>query len=493
MKAKHRISLKQKTMLVMIAAFTVVGIASVLLFYRGSLEIARSEYVTHCSDLANTVARSLDVSQVKALNKEVLSIYRSLDPSECMTSDQKDEPGYEEYLAHYAPVQQMEEFESLRSSLRRLQDVAHVECLYITFPDIETHSLIYLVDGSYEDVWDPGTLEILYDTDFRVKGDIESGFGSLMSDSDDGTVLVTTAMPIFDYKNEVIAYAGLDYSIESLLESERYYITMAIIMIALLAGISAFIVIKLVDRSIIKPINALSDASIRFYSSDSDSDDASHSFSNLDIHTGDEIETLAESMAKMEKDIDDHIQALLSTRRELSDTREYAEEMARNANKDPLTGVKNKRSYEEAIEQLNSEISGGYGNFGIAVIDMNDLKMSNDNYGHECGDEAIVKLCSIICSVFKRSPVYRYGGDEFAVILKDHDLLNISSLIKRFRGDLKAVRSNRKTDPWLRINAAIGYAIYDPDLDDSAESVFERADKAMYENKEQIKAEISLH
>ena len=193
----------------------------------------------------------------------------------------------------------------------------------------------------------------------------------------------------------------------------------------------------------------------------------------------------------MEKDIDDHIEALLSTRRELSDTREYAEEMARNANKDPLTGVKNKRSYEEAIEQLNSEISGGYGNFGIAVIDMNDLKMSNDNYGHECGDEAIVKLCSIICSVFKRSPVYRYGGDEFAVILKDHDLLNISSLIKRFRGDLKAVRSNRKTDPWLRINAAIGYAIYDPDLDDSAESVFERADKAMYENKEQIKAEIS--
>ncbi len=301
MKAKHRISLKQKTMLVMIAAFTVVGIASVLLFYRGSLEIARSEYVTHCSDLANTVARSLDVSQVKALNKEVLSIYRSLDPSECMISDQEDEPGYEEYLAHYAPVQQMEEFESLRSSLRRLQDVAHVECLYITFPDVKTKRLIYLVDGSYEDVWDPGTLEILYDTDFRITGDIESGFGSLMSDSDDGTVLVTTAMPIFDYKNEVIAYAGLDYSIESLLESERYYMTMAIIMIALLAGISAFIVIKLVDRSIIKPINALSDASIRFYSSDSNSDNASHSFSNLDIHTGDEIETLAESMAEWRK------------------------------------------------------------------------------------------------------------------------------------------------------------------------------------------------
>ena len=485
MQAKHRYPLKKKTMLVMIIAFTVVGIASVALFYKGAIDIASSEYETHCSDLASTVARSLDVDQVEAVSKKVLGIYRSLDPSQCMLSDQEDEPGYDEYLAHYKDVEKMKEFISLRKALRRSQDAAHVECLYITFPDIKTSRLIYFIDGSYEDVWHPGTLEVLYDTDFRDKGNITSGFGTLISDTEDGKKLVTTAMPIFDYNNKVIAYAGLDYSIESLLENQRNYMLLAILMIAFLAAISAFIVIKLVDKQIVKPINALSDASVRYYSDDPDGDDIireGHRFSDLNIHTGDEIETLAESMSKMERDINEHIEALLSTRNELLDTKEYAEEMERTANKDPLTGVRNKRAYEASVVDLNGELKAGTERFGIAVIDMNDLKLINDNYGHEHGDEAIMMLCTIICEVFKHSPVFRYGGDEFVVILKNHDLDNIDSLICRFRDEIEEFRGSA-TDPWLKVDAAIGYAKYDPDEDEYADSVFERADKAMYEDK----------
>lgn len=480
---KQKNSLKKKTMLVMIAAFAIVGIASVSLFYKGALDIARSEYVIHCSDISSTVAGSLNVSQVEAVSREVMGIYRSLDPSECLLSDQEGEAGYKDYLAHYAHVKDMEEFISLRDALRRSQDVAHVECLYIIFPDKETHRIVYLVDGAYEDIWEPGTLEVLYDTDFREKGNIDSGFGSLMSDTEDGNKLVTTAMPIYGSNHRVIAYAGLDYSIESLLENQRHFLIVSIIMIALLSAISAFVVIRLVDRSIVKPINALSDASVRFYSTDPEMTDKVNSFSDLNIHTGDEIETLAESMAKMEKDIDDHIKALLSTKRELTNTREYAEEMARSANKDPLTGVKNKRSYETAVTGLNSDISTNTAGFGIAVIDMNDLKLTNDTYGHERGDEAILMLCSIICRVFKRSPVYRYGGDEFAVILKGHDLEQIDSLVRRFRDDLKAQRNREGAEPWLKISAAIGYAVFDPAVDDDANRVFQRADKAMYEDK----------
>ena len=489
MDQKHRQnSLKKKTMLVMIVAFTIVGISSVLLFYKGALDIARSEYVIHCSDIASTVARSLNVSEVEAVSKEVMDIYRSLDPSECMMSDEEDEPGYSEYLAHYAHVKDMKEFDSLRDALRRSQDVAHVECLYLIFPDTQTDRIVYLVDGAHEDIWEPGTLEILYDTDFREEGNIDSGFGSLMSDDEDGGKLVTTAMPIYDNDHHVIAYAGLDYSIDSLLENQRHFMIISILMIALLSAIAAFVVISLVDRSIVQPINALSDASVRFISTDSDESDKMHSFSELDIHTGDEIETLAKSMAKMEQDIDNHIKALLSTKRELCDTREYAEEMARNANKDPLTGVKNKRSYEAAIASLNDDIGADTDDFGIAVIDMNDLKHINDTYGHEHGDEAIVILCRIICNVFKHSPVYRYGGDEFAVILRRHDLMQIRSLIRRFKNDLEAQRNKEEMQPWLKVSAAIGYAIYEPMIDEDANSVFKRADKAMYEDKIQSKS-----
>ncbi|MBQ3281396.1 MAG: GGDEF domain-containing protein [Eubacterium sp.] len=490
---KYRGSLKTKTMLVMIAAFTIVGIASVLLFYKGVRDIARSEYMSHCYDLASTVARSLDVSQVEAVNKEVMGIYRGLDKSECMLSEQEDQPGYYNYLANYSHVKDMKEFESLRNSLRRSQDVAHVECLYIIYPDIETHRIIYLVDGAYEDIWQPGTLEVLYDTDFREEGNIDSGFGSLLSDADDGSLLVTTAMPIYDDNNNLIAYAGLDYSIQSLLEDQRHYVIIAIIMIGLLAAISAFIVIQLVDRSIVKPINALSDASVRFYNNESDNSDDAHAFSDLNIHTGDEIETLAESMAKMEKDIDDHIEALLTTKRELSSTKEYAEEMARNANKDPLTGVKNKRAYETALEDLRKEIAMNVARFGIVVIDLNDLKAINDNYGHEAGDDAIKQICGIICEVFKHSPVFRYGGDEFVVILHNQDLNNIENLIRRFRSEIDEIKSNKKADPWLRHDAAIGYAFYSAAMNDDPESVFERADQAMYKNKLKIKSLSEQH
>ncbi|MBR0411191.1 MAG: diguanylate cyclase [Eubacterium sp.] len=83
----------------------------------------------------------------------------------------------------------------------------------------------------------------------------------------------------------------------------------------------------------------------------------------------------------------------------------------------------------------------------------------------------------------QRSPVYRYGGDEFAVILKDHDLEQIDSLVRRFRDDLKAQRNREGDEPWLKISAAIGYAVFDPAVDDDANRVFQRADKAMYEDK----------
>lgn len=256
----------------------------------------------------------------------------------------------------------MSEFGSLRNTLRRSQDVAHVECLYLIFPDIKTHRLIYLVDGAYEDVWDPGTLEVLYDTDFKKKGDIKSGFASLISDTEEGGKLLTTASPILDYKNQVIAYAGLDYSIEGFLQDQRNYMLLAGGIIALLAVIATVIAVKIIDRNIVRPINALSDASVRYNAASRDEAEDSHSFADLNIHTGDEIETLADSMIKMEQNISDYIK------------------------------------------------------------------------------------------------------------------------------DLLTLRNNKDTQAWLRMDAAVGYAVFDPGMDKDASDVFERADKAMYDNKVKIKA-----
>ena len=157
---------------------------------------------------------------------------------------------------------------------------------------------------------------------------------------------------------------------------------------------------------------------------------------------------------------------------------------------DALTGVRNKRAYDNAIEELAKSLTDEAGHsreFGLAVIDLNGLKQINDTYGHEKGDIAIKDLCRVVCSVFAHSPVYRIGGDEFAVILKGHDLENIDKLVERLSSELSEMSSDESRQPWERVSAAVGYAIYDAERDDSTGNIFRRADRAMYMRKQEMK------
>ncbi len=90
--------------------------------------------------------------------------------------------------------------------------------------------------------------------------------------------------------------------------------------------------------------------------------------------------------------------------------------------------------------------------------------------------------------MFDHSPVFRIGGDEFAIILKNSDLENIEPLLKEFRDIINKESSDSSLEQWERVSAAIGYEVYDPEIDSSAETVFKRADDQMYKDKQQQKA-----
>jgi len=152
------------------------------------------------------------------------------------------------------------------------------------------------------------------------------------------------------------------------------------------------------------------------------------------------------------------------------------------ANKDALTKVKNKHAYTQAVKELEEKALSCDAKYAIVVMDINGLKHINDTQGHHAGDEYIKASSHIICTVFKHSPVFRIGGDEFAVLLTGHDFDEREHLLERFND---IVTSNAKKG---LANLAFGMATYDKDLDSSIEAVFERADKAMYENKKQFKA-----
>ena len=194
-------------------------------------------------------------------------------------------------------------------------------------------------------------------------------------------------------------------------------------------------------------------------------------------------------MKQMEQNINEQFTKILDTTQKLISTQEHAEEMDRIANVDALTKVRNKRAYDEKVAQLSEEVRTGERQvFGIAMVDLNNLKVINDTYGHDKGDFAIRRLCGMICSAFKHSPVFRIGGDEFAIVLEGEDLANAESLIRGLMEVWAKYRNDPTLKPWEQTSAAIGFAAYQKG--DTVEAVFKRADNAMYAQKIKMKAEM---
>ena len=151
------------------------------------------------------------------------------------------------------------------------------------------------------------------------------------------------------------------------------------------------------------------------------------------------------------------------------------------ANIDALTGVKNRHAYLEAEERLNELINDGdISEFAIVILDVNDLKKVNDTLGHQAGDKHLRGACKIICDTFKRSPVFRIGGDEFAVIVRGEDYERVDRLVSDIDDQ------NRKAVINGGVVVACGMSKFEGD--DSVTAVFRRADRNMYDNKVSLKS-----
>ena len=150
------------------------------------------------------------------------------------------------------------------------------------------------------------------------------------------------------------------------------------------------------------------------------------------------------------------------------------------ANIDALTGVKNRHAYLVTETQMDRQIAEHrQPPFAIVIFDVNDLKKVNDSTGHQAGDQYLREASGIICEIFKHSPVFRVGGDEFAVISQGRDYKILDELLQKV-SDHNAVASLTGG-----IIIACGMAkLHD---ETSVAPVFERADKQMYRNKNLLK------
>lgn len=187
----------------------------------------------------------------------------------------------------------------------------------------------------------------------------------------------------------------------------------------------------------------------------------------------------------LEANSDDEIGILTRTFKGLvTKTKENIDTLNRKVYIDALTSVRNKAGYGAYIQKLQDLMDDPDQElvFAIGVFDCDNLKHINDFYGHDKGDVYIKTASQLICRTFQHSPVFRIGGDEFAVILENDDFRDRDKLFYLFREYREEIRTAAEHE-WEQANVTMGLAVYDPEIDPSVIDVARRADQAMYENK----------
>lgn len=176
------------------------------------------------------------------------------------------------------------------------------------------------------------------------------------------------------------------------------------------------------------------------------------------------------------------LMAVIIVQRSLAAERKNIERetMINMAYTDILTGIKNRRCFEEDAEKL----ADAKKSFNIVAIDMNNLKMINDELGHKFGDEALIKVANAL-RIFENygEECYRMGGDEFEVICKKMDIDDIDRVCEQINKKLA------KTEyfPGIPLSIAYGSFRFSANMDTEVNKVMARADKKMYEKKQQMK------
>ena len=149
---------------------------------------------------------------------------------------------------------------------------------------------------------------------------------------------------------------------------------------------------------------------------------------------------------------------------------------------DSLTGALSKHAYVELEEKMDNEIAEGkIVSFALIVFDLNDLKYVNDRLGHDAGDRYIIKACEMIKDYFPKSDLYRFGGDEFVLMIGEEEYPNRHDILNAFNKEID--KSIEKGNPII----ATGISDFRPGKDNTLRAVFLRADDRMYIRKKQLK------
>lgn len=207
---------------------------------------------------------------------------------------------------------------------------------------------------------------------------------------------------------------------------------------------------------------------------------AMHTFSSEENNREAE---LTQQLADMQNKLDE-MEKLAET------ARHDIEEQRKKAMHDALTGLPNRESYQQRLEQEISRVERYGGALSLMVCDIDLFKRINDTYGHLAGDKVLKIIARSLQSNLRDSDfIARFGGEEFVALMPETSAKEAKLVAEKLRKRVEESPFNFKKEP-VQITASFGISEFAKD--ENVEEVFQRADKALYKAKENGRNQVQL-
>jgi len=172
---------------------------------------------------------------------------------------------------------------------------------------------------------------------------------------------------------------------------------------------------------------------------------------------------------------------LVASTQEVEELRETIQSARREALTDALTGISNRKAFDEAVRMMTKESQENQTGLCLMMLDIDNFKQFNDTYGHPLGDQVLRLVARTFQDCIKgRDIAARYGGEEFAILLPETDLAPAAKLADKIRETVANKRIvNRQSGQTLgQITLSAGVALFK--TDETIEEFIHRADAALY-------------
>lgn len=149
---------------------------------------------------------------------------------------------------------------------------------------------------------------------------------------------------------------------------------------------------------------------------------------------------------------------------------------------DPLTGLNNRAAFDKSIEQEIELATRHSHTLTLLMLDLDKFKEINDNYGHIVGDAVLKNFADTILECLRRSDIiFRYGGEEFAVLLRNTKAEGATLLAERMRKNVEEMEFDYNS---IKINVSVSIGLAELQEGDNGTKLIERADELLYKAKE---------